>query len=324
MTESMIKNTKIEVGVIVAVDTEECVCTVRTETSEIFHENIPTATPGIHQESGTGLSYFPQGGETVLILTTGDGKRFILAYIPTMDDGGSFDAGRINNNPGDWKITGADGNFLDILRGGIVRLGSSNVCQTIYIPTRSLIHQISENLIIDTFAGSLEFNVARPEDNSDSKRSCTFNLKVQEFSDDKTPCVELLAGSGLNLKIRNDGNQTFELNIAKTGELVLSTKSTYSIQADGKLSLKTKNDLELSGANIKNTANTNYSIGATKIEMKAGNIALTGDVTVKGTMKVGTFPALTASPDMLTWLAKVSAFTQSTPPAKSPSTVLFG
>ncbi len=325
MTDSTIGNTKIEVGIIVSVNTEDCVCSVRTETSEIFHDDIPFASVGLHQESGTGLSYFPQAGETVLVLTTGDGKRFILAFIPTMDDGGSYDAGRANNNPGDWKLTGADGNFIEALRGGITRIGASNICQTMYIPTRSLTHHLSENLIIDTFAGSLEFNVARAEDDSNGKQKCSFKLDIQEFSDDKKPTTSIEASSGLTITIRNDGSTTSTVAISKSGEMTITTKAAYKLSSDTDIVLKAKKDIKIDGAQIVCNSSGKTSMSSGTMEIKTGRASVTADVEVTGTLRVGKFPVLTLSADMGAWMAKVGAFCAAPPPlAGSPSKVLFG
>jgi hypothetical protein len=325
MTNSTLGNTRIEIGIIVSVNTEDCVCTVRTETSEVFHDNIPFATVGLHQESGTGFSYFPQTGETVLVLTTGDGKRFILAFIPTMDDGGSYDAGRENNNPGDYKLTGADGNFIEILRGGITRIGASNICQSMYIPARSLVHHLSENLIIDTFAGSLEFNVARAEDSSDGRQKCSFSLNVQEFSDDKKPTTSIEASSGLTITIRNDGSTTATVSIAKTGEMTITTKTAYNLKSDTDISLKAKNALSLECAQLTTKSSGKTTMTSGSLEIKTGKASVTADVEVTGTVRVGKMPVLTMSPDMGAWMAKVGAFCAAPPPiATSPSKVLFG
>jgi aspartate carbamoyltransferase regulatory subunit len=322
MTEASIGSARIEVGVIAAVNTEEAVCTVRTETSEVFHDNIPFATIGLHQESGTGLSYFPQASETVLVLTTSDGKRCVLAYLPAVDDKGTYAAGRENNNPGDWKLTGADGNFLEILRGGIVRIGASEICQTIYIPTRALVHQISENLIIDTFAGSLEFNVSRAEDDPNGKQKCSFKLNIQEYADDKQPSVAIEGGTGYSITVSDSGSLKASITIKKTGELEIVTKQTYTLTSSADIILKAQNKTAISGSTIELKGNTT-SVEANSLTIKAGTTDIKSNIALTGTLRAGKFPVLTMSAGMGAWMAKVGAFTQSPPPADCVSTAVF-
>lgn len=322
MTEANIGSARIEIGVIAAVNTEEAVCTVRTETSEVFHDNIPFATVGLHQETGTGLSYFPQAGETVLVLTTSDGKRCVLAYLPAVDDKGTYIAGRDNSNPGDWKLSGADGNFLEILRGGIVRLGASGICQTIYIPTRALVHQISENLIIDTFAGSLEFNVARGEDASDGRQKCTFKLNIQEYADDKQPSVTVEAGTGYSITVSDSGTLKASVTIKKTGELEIVTKQTYTLTSSADIVIKAQNKTAISGSILELKSNT-ATVETTSLGIKSGTTDIKSNVSLTGTLRAGKFPVLTMSPGMGAWMAKVGAFTQSPPPADAVSTAVF-
>lgn len=326
MTRNKMGITNIEIAIIASVNTEDNTCTVRTETSEIFHDDIPLICPALHQETGTGITYYPQVGETVLVCTSSDGYRFILGYIPTIDEKGSYSAGRPSANPGDIFITGGDGNFLILRRGGVLQIGSNQITQTLYIPTRNIIHHIAENFIIDTFAGSLELSDKRKEDNSNGKQEGEFKLNLKEFTNDKDNTVEVYAGPLFSLTLKNNGNQTSKLEFKKTGEISLTTIKTISIKSSENMSLNSDKDISLGAANINIQAKTKSSIQANSIEIKGVDIEINGNTNMKGTTSVnnGKFPALRLTPTVVAWMAKVSATAMSpVPPDLACPTLLL-
>lgn len=318
MTESSLGQAGFEIGLVLAVNTEDCTCTIRTEMSETYHENIPWMVPGLHQPTGSSITYYPQTGETCIVCTTSDGVRFILGFLPTINEESDYTANRYPANPGDIQVQGADGNFLHIYRGGILRIGSSSVCQSIYIPYKSLQHHICENFILDTFAGSLEFTTNRKEDSGDGKQKCEMKLKILENADDKEETVNLLAGQGIELRIRTGGSETMSLVVKKTGEIEIVTKKTFSLKTKENIIMKSDQDVSIESQNTTLKSNTKISAQAQTIELTGttnnikGNSNFSGGVVkLSGGAK---YPVIIGSPGFLTWISTISAKSMVPPP----------
>ncbi len=322
-TLSSLQNVRIEVARILDVDRENFTILCKSEFGEVPEYRIPLASPFLDQVSGSGLRYQPVGGETILVLTTSDGYRYVLGFVP-MDEEGSMTCGFPPMDSGDYFILNRGGAYLKMFSGGILQIGATPVCGTIYIPIRNLVHTIGENIIIDSLAGSLEFQVDRPEDSSEGHSPTSMQIKVKEFSDDENEMVRLKLGgsqgdNAFSLTIKDSGNgEVIKSTIAltKTGDLKVSLTRDYSITIKGKsttsvtgdisvdskgsISEKAQGNFNISGANVNVTANAIAKISAQNTDIASTKVKISNSAA---------FPVVRLSPDLIALFAAVTAIT---------------
>jgi len=321
---------RIEIGRIVNIYPQRGTVDFRSEMSEQYRYDIPYALPYFDQVGGAGIYFNPEVGTTALCITTSEDRSLILAFIG-VDEEGSYLCGRPQGNPGDILITGRDNNFLAVRRGGIVQIGSGPICQSVYIPTRNIIQNFCENFELYSLAGTMKFNVNRPEDNSDGHSKVLFSLDVNEFADDKGPIASLDIGSQSNnvifsliTKDKGDGTTKITLTGDKSGNLSLSleqnlkivVKGDTKIETTGKTTITSKDDISMdSSANLKLHGSTTSMKADTTAEVVANGI-----LTLKGsTTKISDramFPVLRMSPDMATLIGACVAITKVPPPTQ--------
>ena len=105
-------------------------------------------------------------------------------------------AGRPILTPGDMVWQGRDENFVILRRGGVLQIGSTQVCQRMYIPVRNFIRDFCENYELNTAAGSLSWVIQRAEDKpAPSQTPNELNLILREYVQDKKASVRLSFGS---------------------------------------------------------------------------------------------------------------------------------
>ena len=80
---------------------------------------------------------------------------------PTNPSDASYRAGRPILNPGDMFWQGRYENFVILRRGGVLQIGSTQVCQRMYIPIRNFIRDFCENYELTTAAGTLAWHIRR-------------------------------------------------------------------------------------------------------------------------------------------------------------------
>lgn len=107
----------------------------------------------------------------------------------------TFRAGRPILNPGDMLWQGRDENFVVLRRGGVLQLGSTNICQRAYIPVLNYIRDFCENYELNTAAGSLSWTVKRQESDTSGNAPTEYELIAREFAQDKKASIKVLLGS---------------------------------------------------------------------------------------------------------------------------------
>ncbi len=137
---------KIVLCTVIGVDYVNYTVDLSTEnSSRDAIPDVPYASSFLSRD-GYGLSFNPHVGDQCYLLEARDGTRCVLAFVtaPSTKDGKSTYSGkRKPGNSGDFVINTVDGNFLRILRGGLVELGASSMCKRTYVPIL--------NLVRDTF-----------------------------------------------------------------------------------------------------------------------------------------------------------------------------
>jgi hypothetical protein len=107
----------------------------------------------------------------------------------------SYRAGRPVMNPGDIWIQGRDENFLILKRGGVLQIGSTNICQRAYVPINNYIRDFCENYELNTAAGSLSWLVHPVEKDPGGNAPTEFTLLTREFAQDKSASIKVSVGS---------------------------------------------------------------------------------------------------------------------------------
>lgn len=214
--------------------------------------------PGVESEED-----IPQGNTTASGGTTSQS---------TNPSDASFRAGRPILNPGDMLWQGRDENFVVLRRGGVLQLGSTNICQRAYIPILNFIRDFCENYELNTAAGSLAWTVKRQENDTSGNAPTEFELIAREYAQDKKASIKVLLGSLEEATKPPGGDKTFiEVTIApqqieadsgkvtgkdkyvirldKAGNLFVhqAGNRTEEIDGDHKVTIKGKQDVEVKG-----------------------------------------------------------------------------
>lgn len=154
----------------------------------------------------------------------------------------TFRAGRPILNPGDMYWQGRDDNFVVLRRGGVLQLGSTNICQRAYIPVLNYIRDFCENYELNTAAGTLSWTVKRQEDDPSGNAPTEYELIAREYAQDKKASIKVLLGSLENAETPPDGEKTFvEVTIAPqqidptSGEVSGKDKFVFRLDKEGNM-----------------------------------------------------------------------------------------
>lgn len=322
---SLLMGALVERARVVNVNIRDYTVDVKTEFSFKNRFDIPIMVPYCNQVNGEGINFIPEVGATCWICTPSEDGRdaFVLGFT-MVDEGGSYRGGRPLLNPGDLHYSTRDGNFVVLRRGGVVQIGSTAICQRVFIPIRNIIQDYAENYELHTPGGDLTWQTARKDEDADGHQMCLFTLSAKEFADDpndNTVAVLKMGSHGqgvdtiLSMLTRDKGGgivQT-QLSINKAGQLDLSTKN-LNMNVDGDLSILTTGQVSLKVTGpITVQSMAALQATASSISLTAGNVSLSfsgGIAQINGNQVVlanGKFPALRASPDLLAWMGVVSA-----------------
>lgn len=317
---------QIEKARVLAVNIANFTVDIRTENTYKTIEDVQYMVPYCHPAQGEGLNFMPEVGSSCWYCLPSDNqtKGFILGWGMTHESG-SYRSGRELLNPGDLHFSSRDGNFIYIRRGGIIQIGASPICQTIYLPIRNILQHLCENYEIHTPGGDLTWNVNRQDEDMGGHKGTTFTLAAHEYADDpiKDPLAVLKVGSHgdgnptiLTLQTRDQGGgavQT-ELTIDKTGELKWTIQKAVSYDFKDDFNIKTGKAFSVNAttdANIKAGANVN--VEAPNVALKAGGTTATfgaAGASIGGpAVNLGdaAFQAVVDTPSLEAWVAAVTA-----------------
>ncbi len=321
---SLLMGALVERARIVNVNIRDYTVDITTEFSFKNKFDIPIMTSYCNQINGEGLNFLPEVGATCWICTPSeDGREAFVLGFTMVDEGGSYRGGREILNPGDINFTTRDGNFCSLRRGGVVQIGSTSICQRVFIPIRNVIQDFAENYELHTPSGDLTWKVARKDEDSDGHQMCLFSLATKEFADDpndKTIGLLRMGSHGqgndtifsLLTLDKGGGTSQVTIQIDKSGQLQMTmNKLNVNIQGDLSLVATGKASIQFTGE-IDLQTMAALQITASTIALTAGNMQLalsSAGGTVSGPMIFadGKFPALRASPDLLAWMGVVSA-----------------
>jgi len=134
------------------VDTSRLVFDAISFDGNSFFKDVTYTNTGLKQ---SGSVAHMEVGDTVVIDVQGQGVNKLLEHYGsrqenkdgqvqnTVGRGGAPEAHRAL--PGDHFLSGPDGAFLELLRGGFAAIGASPLCQTLYLAVENLIRTVSLN-----------------------------------------------------------------------------------------------------------------------------------------------------------------------------------
>lgn len=322
---SLLMGSLVERARVVNVNIRDYTVDVKTEFSFKNRFDIPIMTPYCHQSQGEGTNFLPEVGAVCWICTPSEDGRdaFVLGFT-MVDEGGSYRGGRVLLNPGDIHYSTRDGNFFALRRGGVVQIGSTAVCQRVFLPIRNIIQDFAENYELHTPGGDLTWQTARKDEDSDGHQMCLFTLSTKEFADDpneKTVAILKIGSHGqgtdtiLSMLTRDKGGGIIQtmLEVNKAGQFDLKVKKLeLTVEGDlsaivtGQAVLKITDQFTIECmSDLKATAGSiAFTVGNVSLSLSSSSAQLDGpQVIIAG----GQFPPLRASPDMLAWIGVVTA-----------------
>ena len=205
----------------------------------------------------------------------------------------SYRANRPVLNPGDMLWQGRDENFVVLRRGGVLQIGSTNICQRAYVPVGNYIRDFCENWELNTAAGSMSWVVHPSETTPDANAPTEFTLVAREYAQDAKASIKVSVGSLIKepqlpsavtpfvevvIAPNNidpvDGatqSEVFILRIGKDG-------TTYTMQGDRSVEIKGTDTLTVTGKqSIGIKGDRDLTVEGNLTESITGKHTVTGD-----------------------------------------------
>ena len=242
---------------------------------------VQVGAPYLHRSGGAGWYVMPEIGSVCKVCKPGDSSAaFIMTFVtlgeavqagtdvpedapidpdtgkPYPDSvvsrapDGAYPSGRQGSQPGDMIWRGRDGNFVQMLRGGVLCLGSSEISQRIYIPLGNLIMDFCDRYEMHAAGGSIFWGMQETGGDHAATQNCqTFRL----YADDKYADMRVSFGKPFNpipiqagdtdkedvdgMQIGTDSDQpiVYEVAIAPGGFKALGELSSSAITNEVKL-----------------------------------------------------------------------------------------
>lgn len=329
-TRDELRNVRIEFARILFVDVENMTVDLRTEHSETPYYRVPIMNPGCNQQNGAIFQYVPAVGTTCIVGFLSDDTKCVMGFLPVQEGNGSFRAGLQNANPGDFVWQGDNGNYIALRANGMLEMFGTNICGMVCIPIRNILNMICENLVVDCFAGELEFITNRKEDSSDGKAPTEFSLNVKQFSNDENELVRLRMGNvdgdklAFNLIIKDKGSdENIKINIKMNtdGSVESEVTSGYKIKIKGAFNLNCDDNISIEGKkDIKIKGNQTTTIEGNTLNMNANTMATikSNSTTINSTTVTisnsAAFPVMRLTPEVAAVLNAAAAVANLTLP----------
>ena len=218
---------------------------VRTPHSRRRWVDIPVMSPYLHHAGGEGIYVMPEVGALVWICQGSevDSRAFILGFGGAPDAEATYRSSRRPMNPGDIYLGTRDRNSVSIRRGGIVQVQATPLSQRIYIPLGNVIRDICEAYHMQTFAGSMAWEVDRDASTTTGDRPTRFKLLAKELADDPHPIAELNIGDDAQtekafmLEVYDKGTDgrsiQVSLQVKKNGDVLWDIEGKWAAEVKG-------------------------------------------------------------------------------------------
>lgn len=177
-----------------------------------YVESIPVASPYLHYEEGEGIYALPEiDAHCLVFFGVGGAPPHVLCFSPLRrtdigvenQEEDDHSSSRDPATPGDIFLKGRDGNFVRVRRGGMVEIGSSDMCQSQFFPVGDLIRTACMNREI--FVGGSYFKTNVLDDPSVPDEGPTpvqLDIMLQEYVE-KAPLIDVKLGHVVDDKDRH-------------------------------------------------------------------------------------------------------------------------
>jgi hypothetical protein len=231
-----LQNVRVETGMIVNVNPKNKTVDWASQYTGKLIPDLQVMSPYLHFNNGEGFTAMPEVQALCAVCWPSDGESpFIMGFLeppesvntsavdgapqtttsPTSSDSdespsdASYSGGRPALNPGDMYLQGRDDNFIVLRRGGVLQLGSTSICQRMYVPIRNVIRDFCENWEMNTASGSLVWQVHRQENDPTGSAPTELSLITREYAQDKQASIRVSFGALSDSPTPPGGNKTF-------------------------------------------------------------------------------------------------------------------
>jgi len=372
-TKSDFDSAWIEKGTVSDVDLKNWTVDVVSEYTGKVWPQLQVVTPYFHTNNGEGIFAMPEIGACCLVcLPSDDETPYILGFIGSfelenaqtanLDDkagevtneteeltppksstspGGpeatsasaSARAGRPYLNPGDIMIRTRDQNFLVLRRGGVVQIGATPTCQTIYVPILNHLRQFAENFETSTPGGLLTWSVDRVESDPGGEAPCLYRLSLRDKAQNEKADVQIRMGHvddsvRYELEVApvgvsvNDGKVTgskakITVDVSGNQSVTLSGSMTQTISQNKTVVVQGNESVQVSGSQAVKAASQAVEISGThSLKATTSTENISGLKTISAALvSIGKVPVPTViGPALVAWLAAHTHAASFTPP----------
>lgn len=267
--------------------------------------------------------------------------------LPTPKTGSSTAAGQSTStassrggrpvlNPGDIMIQTRDQNFLVLRRGGVVQIGATPICQSVWIPINNFLRQFAENYELSTPGGMLYWNVQRQENDPGGEAPVLYRLALRDKAQNDKADIQLKLGhvddsiryelevapKGIKVADGTVSSSKLKLTIDKNGSqiLTLSGSLTESIAQNRSVTVGGTDSLEVTGSqSIKAASQSTQITGNHELNATISQETLKGSKVIKAPqVMIGNAPVPTVvGPQLLIWLATHTHAAPGAPPTEA-------
>jgi hypothetical protein len=342
----------IETVRVVNVNIDNWSVDVISEFASKRYFDIQVMSPYFHYANGEGIYVVPEVGALAWLCRPSAGRfgaPFIMGFQAPFDTANAnFSSGRQALNAGDIMMRTRDENFIILRRGGVIQIGATPTCQTLYVPIRNMIRHFCENFELNTFGGELLWSVDRTDKTTDGSAPTTLYLNVKERANDPAHVAKISLGSQgegdatiLTLSIfdsgKKDAAKVIGLTMTKDGQVAWDIRKSLDVVVKESISFATeekdisfdsgKDFVALAKANMNLEAQGNITqTAAGHLDIAGQNGTVIGGATVKvggagANFQMVRGPELTKYLDLLVgWVTTISAAVAV--PSDAPTLVL--
>jgi hypothetical protein len=244
MTEGGYFPTSVETTRITNVNIDDWSVDAVSEYGNKRYFDLQVMNPYFHFANGEGFYSMPEVGALCWVCRPSAGRfaaPFILGYqAPHDEENDGFRASRLNLNPGDMMMRTRDENFLILRRGGVVQIGSTPICQTMYVPIQNIMRHFCENFELNALGGEMLWRTDRDDQTTDGSAPTTFFLNAKNKANESAHAAKLSIGSHgennpLTLKLvinesgARDAEQKISLEMDRDGNVSWDIESSWSL-----------------------------------------------------------------------------------------------
>lgn len=241
--------------------------------------------------------------------------------------------GRPYLNPGDIMMRTRDKNFIVLRRGGVLQLGTTPTCQSIYVPINNFLRQFAENYEVSTPGGMLHWAVQRQANDPGGEAPVLYRLVLRDKAQNDKADIQLKMGhvddsvryqlevAPKNIKVP-DGSVSspkLKLTIDKDGNEKVDMKGSleYTIAQNRKITVKGNDTIEVTAArSVKALSQTTDIKSTHTLKAALSTEDIKGVKTIRAaTVMIGMAPLPTViGPALIAWCAVHTHALPFTPP----------